>query len=197
MHAEPNKQRRHTLTEVLESAPGFTTPEFTTGLRGYDRIQVDQYIDRLHALVSDAEERARAAEEDLEYSQHNAVGSRVTEIFELAVEESRDLRVKVAAESEGALAEARAEAEQIVKAAHRYAEDVQEQIELDREQALGEIVRLRDEGRSQLEEMAARRAAVVADLRRLHDALEAAVGLVDPTEPGPRQRKSSAAKSAD
>jgi DivIVA domain-containing protein len=39
-------------------------PEFATSMDGYDRCQVDEYIDRLRAIVADAEDRARAAESD-------------------------------------------------------------------------------------------------------------------------------------
>jgi len=47
-----------------------TQPEFTAAIRGYDRVQVDEYVERLHLLLGDAEERVRAAEDDLEFSRH-------------------------------------------------------------------------------------------------------------------------------
>src|SRR5258708_38312316 len=67
-------------------------PEFTAAIRGYDRVQVDEYVERLHLLLGDAEERVRAAEDDLEFSRHATVGPRVSQIFDLAVAESQELR---------------------------------------------------------------------------------------------------------
>jgi cell division septum initiation protein DivIVA len=167
------------MSENTKSVPGFKRPEFTTGLRGYDRLQVDDYIEQLHALVTEAEERARLAEEDLEYSQHTAVGPRITEMLELAVEEAREVREKAAVDSAQALGSAQAEAEQLVEVARTKAAEVEEEMERDREQASREIAARHAEAESQLNELAARKAGLLADLGRLREALGAAAALAD------------------
>jgi cell division septum initiation protein DivIVA len=165
------------MSEATKSTMGFKRPEFTTALRGYDRLHVDEYIERLHALVVEAEERARAAEEDLEYSQHTAVGPRVTEIFDIAVEEAKQLRDKAETESAETLADSQAEAEELIEAARRQYADMQEQTERDRERGLREMARQTRKAQSELKELASRKAALLAELRRLHEALAAAAGL--------------------
>lgn len=58
-------------------------PEFWIGLRGYDREQVDDYIDRLRALVSEAEDRARDAERRYDAAAADAIKLvRATEVQE-------------------------------------------------------------------------------------------------------------------
>jgi cell division septum initiation protein DivIVA len=167
------------MSESTKNVPGFKRPEFTTGLRGYDRLQVDDYIEQLHGLVTEAEERARAAEEDLEYSQHTATGPRISEILELAVEEARELRERAAADSAQTLGTAHAEAEQLVGAARTKAAEVEAQIEHDREQAVREIAARHAQAESRLNELAGRKASLLADLNHLREALAAAVALAD------------------
>jgi hypothetical protein len=79
-------------------------PEFAIAIRGYDRLHVDEYIERLQKLVSEAEERARAAETNGEFSSHASVGPRISEIFELASAEARELHEKAERESTARLA---------------------------------------------------------------------------------------------
>jgi cell division septum initiation protein DivIVA len=89
-------------------------PEFATAIRGYDRLQVDVYIDRLREIAADAEERARAAEAELEFSRHTVVGPRVAQILDLAVQEGKELRERIHAEADRMREQARAEVEAIV-----------------------------------------------------------------------------------
>ena len=86
---------------MTELAP--TRPEFAASIRGYDRMQVENYVDRLQSLLAEAEERTRAAEAELEFSRHATVGPRVAQIFDLAVEESKELRERIKGETENAL----------------------------------------------------------------------------------------------
>lgn len=165
------------MNENARSVPGFKRPEFTTGLRGYDRIQVDDYIEQLHALVTEAEQRARVAEEDLEYSQHTTAGPRITEMLDLAVEEARELRDKAAADAAQTLGSAHAEAEQIVASARSKAAETEEQLNRSRDQALRDIAARQAEAESQLSELAGRKAMLLDDLGRLRDALGAAAAL--------------------
>src|SRR5579863_617264 len=76
-------------------------PEFTVAIRGYDRAQVDEYIEYLQRLVASAQERARDAATEYVFDQHAAIGPRVAEIFALAEAEARDLREQVTTEATG------------------------------------------------------------------------------------------------
>jgi cell division septum initiation protein DivIVA len=82
-------------------------PEFTVGIRGYDRAQADEYVDYLQRLVADAERRARDAEAEFEFDEHAAVGPRIAEIFALAEAEARDLRDRASTQFGGLVDEAR------------------------------------------------------------------------------------------
>jgi DivIVA domain-containing protein len=115
------------MTEHVELNERPQRPEFATAIRGYDRPQVDDYVDRLSEIAADAEERARAAEAELEFSRHATVGARVSEIFDLAVEESKELRERVAAEVQETRAAARADADATVSMAAREAAHVRAQ----------------------------------------------------------------------
>ena len=97
-------------------------PEFATSIRGYDRVQVDDYIERLSEIAEDAEERARVAEAELEFSLQAIVGPRVAQILELAAEEGRELRARMQAEADRMRYEARADEAALVEGARDVAE---------------------------------------------------------------------------
>lgn len=147
-------------------------PQFAVAIRGYDRLQVDEYIDRLTDMVADAEQRAREAEADLEYSRHTSVGPRVAQIFDLAVEEVRELREQAADEVDRLRSDAQAEAEGILERARARAEEVQAELELQHART-----------QLQIDELEARKEESVRELRRLREALSAAAGLVTVDEP--------------
>ena len=142
-------------------------PQFAVAIRGYDRLQVDEYIDRLTEMVAEADQRARQAESDLEHSRHLSVGPRVTEIFELAVEEVRELREQAAEDAERMRAASQSEADQIIARARERAEEVKAEIEADRERAQIELA-----------ELEAYKEESIRELRSLQEALGAAAGLV-------------------
>ena len=149
------------------SAVNEERPQFAVAIRGYDRLQVDEYIDRLTEMVSEAEQRAREAEADLEYSRHTSVGPRVAQIFELAVEEVRELRGQAAEEAERLRGSAQEEADEILVRVRFKAEELQ--AELDAEL---------DRSRAAIDELDARKQESIRELRRLQEALSAAAGLV-------------------
>ena len=149
------------------SAANEERPQFAVAIRGYDRLQVDEYIDRLTEMVSEAEQRAREAEADLEYSRHTSVGPRVAQIFELAVEEVRELREQAAEEAERLRGSAQEEADEILVRVRFKAEELQ--AELDAEL---------DRSRASINELDARKEESIRELRRLQEALSAAAGLV-------------------
>ena len=149
------------------SAVNEERPQFAVAIRGYDRLQVDEYIDRLTEMVSEAEQRAREAEADLEYSRHTSVGPRVAQIFELAVEEVRELREQAGEEAEQLRASAQEEADEILMRVRFKAEELK--AELDAEL---------DRSRAEIDELRARKEESIRELRRLQEALGAAAGLV-------------------
>ncbi len=152
-------------------------PEFTTAIRGYDRPQVDDYIERMLGLVAEAEERARAAESELEFSRHSTVGPRVTEIFELAIAEAKEIRDKTRAECEQTWIEARADAERLVGKATDEAAEVRERSDREREEALAELEVERRRAENDVTRLAGTKETMLAELRRLQEALAAAAGL--------------------
>jgi cell division septum initiation protein DivIVA len=152
-------------------------PEFTIALRGYDRLQVDEYVDRLHGLVTDAEERARAAESELEFSRHTNVGPRVTEILELAVAEAKELREKTSTECEKSRATAGQDAKRIVEGARAEASEIVEKAERERDEVLARLEAEQRQAHFELERLAESKQQLVAHLRRLHQAVGAAADL--------------------
>jgi cell division septum initiation protein DivIVA len=151
-------------------------PEFTTAIRGYDRLQVDDYVERLHGLLAEAEERSRAAEDDLEFSRHATVGPRVSEIFDLAVAESQELRERVKTDAGALLANAHAEAERLLTAVQREATELRERTQSEHEDLLDELEIEREAAQARLVALEERRMRVMEELKRLHDALGTAAG---------------------
>jgi hypothetical protein len=152
-------------------------PEFTAAIRGYDRLQVDEYIERLQELVSEAENRARTAESELEFSRHSTVGPRVTEIFELAIAETKELREKTTADCDQARAEAQAEAERFVTVAREKASEIKEQAESEREKVLTALQAERRRAELEIEQLGETKKTMLAELRRLQQALAEAAGI--------------------
>lgn len=155
-------------------------PEFTIAIRGYDRLQVDEYIERLQKLLGEAEERARIAEGGQDLAAYTSVGPRISQILDLAAAEARDLREKVERQTRELLSDARSEARKIVESAEATARERSDQATRDWETMLAEYEQERDQIRAQVAELDERRRDVLGDLRRLYDALGAASGMVGP-----------------
>ena len=134
--------------------------EFSIALRGYDRIQVDEYIDRLHALLEQAEDRVRRAEAPHDSAQVAEVGPRITQIFELAREEADELRERARNEANELVRRARHEADALLRA---------NQDEWDR--LLDEYEAERDRIRNEVRTLNERKSLVVGELRRLRETL--------------------------
>jgi len=174
-------------------------PAFVIGLRGYDRQQVDDYIDRLRGIAAEAQERASAAEKrrdaaaaevirraraaqanereraaeverrarmakaELEASARATIGPRISQMFELAAEEAKELR-----------AQAEAEGEQIRTSARREADDTREEARRELNEVGAEVERCRQ----QVADLKAEEEALVADVRRLQAALQTVADLI-------------------
>jgi len=162
-------------------------PEFTTSIRGYDRLQVDDYVERLHNLVTYAEQRAREAESELEFreaetelelSHHANVGPRVSEILDLAVAESKELRERVKQQADTLFARARREAEGVVESAHVQAAETREQSQRERTDVLAKLDVERHHARGEILELQRRQSELLGNLKQLQDSLGAAVGMI-------------------
>jgi cell division septum initiation protein DivIVA len=117
-----------------------TTPEFSVTVRGYDRAQVDEYIDWIREWLGNATSRMKAAEgesaqlrdqlhrlqerlNDLEAERGHdspksvaALGDRVTRILQLAEEGAAAIRAEIVAEAQQTVAKARVEADELTRA---------------------------------------------------------------------------------
>ena len=165
------------------SDPALEPPEFALAMRGYDRQQVDEYVSRLQTLVAEAEERARAAEA----GGPATVGPRVTQIFDLALAESEEVRTRAQAQADALLADARTRAEELVTAAERDAEAITAQARAQGEEALVEVQTERGMVRKQVDALEARKGHLIDELRRLQAALGSAadsVADIHATPPG-------------
>jgi DivIVA domain-containing protein len=155
-------------------------PRFATSMRGYDRLQVDDYVARLRDIVMDAEERARLAESELEFSRHATVGPRVSQILDLAVDEAKELRGRVDAEVELTRSNARAQCEEIVARAR----DEAAQTRADAESARTDILADADAKRlavlADVERLSRSRGALVRELERLQQVLSEATSVEFP-----------------
>ncbi|HEY0558897.1 MAG: hypothetical protein JWM48_1455 [Mycobacterium sp.] len=148
-------------------------PEFTVVLRGYDRNQVEDYLDSIAAFVSDAEHRARTADARVAAAQQRAevaheraqrleaqlekaressgsytgLGERIQRMLEMAEEESADL-----------IATARAEVAEL------------------EERSEAERRRLQAEADRELRQVTQQRDSVVSELRRLRKVISDMTG---------------------
>jgi cell division septum initiation protein DivIVA len=157
------------------------SPEFTIGIRGYDRAQVDEYINHLQRLVAEAEQRARSAEAEYAFDEHAAVGPRIAEIFALAEAEAREMRDRVSGQASSLAGEARAEAQAIVEAAERAAGELKKRVEREHVVMFAELEQERERIRGEVAVLERRKAEAVGELHRLRELLGEAAGIVGHT----------------
>lgn len=154
------------------------SPEFTIGIRGYDRTQVDQYIEYLQGLVADAEQRAGDAQTEFVFDQHAAVGPRIAEIFALAEAEAHDLRDSIRSKSNGLVDAARKEAREIVVEAKRAADEIRERTERDHVVMFAELEQERERIRVEVAALERCKAEAIGELNQLRELLGEAAGVV-------------------
>ena len=111
-------------------------PEFSFSLRGYDRVQVDEYVAELLAYVIEVEERAATAESALvecrrELASPGSAGisERLAAILALANEEADQIRVRAQAEGAAMTQQAASVAERTVAGAHQQRDAIQGEID--------------------------------------------------------------------
>ena len=97
-------------------------PAFRLVRRGYDRVQVDKYLDSLEV---DARRRAKAAPEDpASHARYAAVSDHVAQVMQALDDEVERLRAQANEEAERMLSEARADADRIQRDAKSGASEV-------------------------------------------------------------------------
>jgi DivIVA domain-containing protein len=149
-------------------------PEFATAIRGYDKLQVDDYIDRLIEITADAEERAGSAEAELEFSRHTTIGPRVGQIFDLAVQEAQELRERVGEEAEQTRTRTRREADETIARARKAASETGAEAERKARETIAQAEATREKVMREVEAIGEQKASLVADLERLQKVLAAA-----------------------
>lgn len=150
---------------------------FASGIRGYDRAQVDEYIDYLQGLVADAEERVHDAQTEFVLDQHAAIGPRIAEIFALAEAEARDMRDSIGSEWTGLVEAARKEAREIVVAAKREAAEIRERTERDHVVMFAELEQERQRIRDEVAVLERCKAEALGELNHLRELLGEAAGV--------------------
>jgi DivIVA domain-containing protein len=174
----------HHTTEVRDSMIEHPEqPRFATSMRGYDRLQVDDYVERLRDIVADAEERGRLAESELEFSRHATVGPRVSQILDLAVEEAKELRDRVDAEVERTRSQAQAQCEEMVARARDTAARTCEEAEVSRHDILADADAKRLAVLAEVERLTRSRGALLRELERLQNVLSQATSVEFPALP--------------
>jgi len=172
--------RRPNLTGDLEALLE-PRPLFRTALRGYDRLQVDNYVAWAEAELAagrrendDLLSRYGACSAELEISRRLLACSpagreqlrtseRVGEILRLAADEAARLTEAGAADGDRLRAEARAEADALLRRARQVKDD-----------AVAECVRMREDTESA-------RAAAEEEIERSREALRRVTGQLDET----------------
>jgi cell division septum initiation protein DivIVA len=143
-------------------------------MRGYDKLQVDEYVERLQDILADAEERARLAESELEFSRHATVGPRVSQILDLAVEESKELRERVDTEVELSRSHTRAQCEEMVSRARDTSAQIRSEADSMRADILADADAKRLAVLAEVERLSRGRDALLRDLERLQHVLSQA-----------------------
>ena len=200
------------------SIPGQRRPEperphFDMVLRGYDRIEVDEYIEKLleenAALRREAEsgaarsapvERPAAEREDptpqyydVDTPAEDSFGFRAEKLLRLAEREAAEMRTRATRDAESVEATARRRSEEQLREAEREADEIrtkagQEAIRL-KKQASQEAARVGHIHRTTKDELRRLAGLLNAELERPDP--EAAVADVPAGDPGPTERAES------
>ncbi|MHB2022384.1 MAG: DivIVA domain-containing protein [Mycobacteriales bacterium] len=131
-------------------ADAMGTRAFDIALRGYERSQVDHYVDWLQEELNQA--RAAAARERPNYAE---LGHRVVRILELADEEASSMRLAAESEAAAIRTDALTATERARAEAAQIRENTQREVELLLADARAEAERVLEQARAQREEMMA------------------------------------------
>lgn len=98
-------------------------PAFRVVRRGYDRVQVEKYLDSLEVEVGGRQQPKTAAEDPASQARYAAVSDHVAQVMQALDDEVERLRVQAHEEVERLLSEARADADRIQQDAESRAND--------------------------------------------------------------------------
>lgn len=159
--------------EAIEESP---TPDFATAVRGYDRMQVDDYVEHLNQWVEQADVRAQQCEDaaarataeldemrrkasisDAESltatpTSMHALGQRVGAIMQSSFRAARDLQTQAENDARAAVGAAEEQAARIVAEAAARADELTRAAEDLFRQAQEVVAEARDAAVSQIEE---------------------------------------------
>jgi len=99
-------------------------PAFRVVRRGYDRVQVEKYLDSLEVEVGGRQQAKTAVEDPASQARYAAVSDHVAQIMQALDDEVERLRVQANEEVERMLSEARADADRIQQDAESRANEV-------------------------------------------------------------------------
>jgi DivIVA domain-containing protein len=165
--------------------PELTGVEFSIGRRGYDRAEVDQYVERVSRIIVELEamrspdaviERALADVGEETSAILRRARKAAEEIIADAENHARERSAKAEAEirtlredADRYSARVRAEAEQVLNDARAQAEEVGAQASADARRVREEADRYRDQVSSHIDQLARERHRLIEDLRKLAD----------------------------
>jgi cell division septum initiation protein DivIVA len=171
-------------------------PHFDMVLRGYDRVQVDQYVTELgeeNAALRGALHRLREehrvapipeapkpaydpARYDPDTPAEDSFGFRAEKLLRLAEREAAEMRTRATRDAEGVESGARQRAEEQLRAAEQEADEV-------RSRAAQEAARLKKQATQEAARLGNLHASTKGELRRLAELLNAELARPDPAEP--------------
>jgi DivIVA domain-containing protein len=99
-------------------------PTFRVVRRGYDRVQVEEYLDSLEVDVGAQQRAEKAPEDPASQARYAAVSDHVAQVMRALDDEAERLRAQANEEVERMLSEARAEADQVQRDAKSRANQV-------------------------------------------------------------------------
>jgi DivIVA domain-containing protein len=176
--------------------PEVTGVEFSSSRRGYDRAEVDQFVERVSRIVVELEamrspdavieraladvgeetssilRRARKAAEEIIADAEAHGRERSAQVEAQTREQSEEAdrySARVRADAEQALAEAQAEAKEIVSQARAEADRVREEATSAATRVRGDADRYRAQVSAHIEQLAQERHRLIEDLRKLAD----------------------------
>lgn len=170
--------------EAHSPQPQLSQPQFATAVRGYDRAQVDDYLERIHQWLEEAEARNRMAEDTASAAvqeaervrrrldaleEHSALptpksmtafGDRIGQILQAAVDAAQELRTQAENEARSVRDSALADREAVLARAQGEGQEIIEGAH-QKERAV----------RQQIANLAAKRAAALGELGRIQERL--------------------------
>ncbi len=179
-------------------------PHFDMVLRGYDRIEVDQYISRLleenAALRRELESGPRGAEPerpavrdaphhyDVDTPAEDSFGFRAEKLLRLAERESAEMRTRATRDAEAIEATARQRAEEQLRAAEREADELRERVSAEAgrraQQAGQEAARVTHLHRATRDELRRLAGLLNAELERPDPVADEPVAALEPAPAG-------------